>query len=251
MLKGTLKEIGLTENESNVYLALLELGESTSGKIIEKANIRTGRIYDILNSLKDKGMISEIQKDKIKRFSCAEPKRILDMLDKKKDTLEQQKNDIKNYIPEILNKINNSKSKTKIEIFTGFEGMKTAMLKETSHYKKGSEVFTIGIQNPEFYNKRTMDFFKYNIYNVRNRLNIKVRKINDESARKNIVQEEKTKNIITKYLPYPSVTTFNITENLVIIGLYGSEEIYITIEDEEVSKNFKTQFEFLWKIAKK
>jgi len=35
-----LQDIGLTKNEINVYLALLELGKSSAGKVLEKSNLQ-------------------------------------------------------------------------------------------------------------------------------------------------------------------------------------------------------------------
>mgnify|MGYP001584581154 FL=1 len=47
-LENLLKEIGLTAYESKVYLALLDIGKATSGEILKKAELRTGKIYEIL-----------------------------------------------------------------------------------------------------------------------------------------------------------------------------------------------------------
>jgi len=37
MIEQTLQEIGFTQNEIKVYLALLDLGESKSGEILKKS----------------------------------------------------------------------------------------------------------------------------------------------------------------------------------------------------------------------
>ena len=42
-----LEQIGLTKGESIVYLTLLKIGETTTGKIIEQAQISSGKIYEI------------------------------------------------------------------------------------------------------------------------------------------------------------------------------------------------------------
>ena len=51
MNEQLLEEIGLTKGEIKVYLTLLRLGETTTGKIIEKAQISSGKIYEILDKL--------------------------------------------------------------------------------------------------------------------------------------------------------------------------------------------------------
>src|SRR3989344_5620749 len=50
-----MQEAGLTEGEAKVYLALMELGSSTTGPIIEKAHVAKSIIYQLLDKLIQKG----------------------------------------------------------------------------------------------------------------------------------------------------------------------------------------------------
>ena len=62
----SLREAGLTDGEIKVYLALLELGAATTGPIIEKSGIARSIIYQILDKLMQKGLVSMVMKDKTK-----------------------------------------------------------------------------------------------------------------------------------------------------------------------------------------
>ena len=73
-----LLEAGLTEGEVKVYLALLEIGETTTGPLIKKAKVSASKCYDILERLIQKGLVSSSVKANMKYFSAADPKRILD-----------------------------------------------------------------------------------------------------------------------------------------------------------------------------
>ena len=53
-----LKELGLSKGQISVYSAVLELGISSLNKIQEKTGIERRNIYDILNKLIEKGLIS-------------------------------------------------------------------------------------------------------------------------------------------------------------------------------------------------
>ena len=53
--ENLLRDIGLTDNEIKIYLTLLKLGISTSSKIVENANTSSGKIYETLNKLFNKG----------------------------------------------------------------------------------------------------------------------------------------------------------------------------------------------------
>ncbi|MBI1961152.1 MAG: hypothetical protein HYS45_00445 [Parcubacteria group bacterium] len=55
-----LQNLGLSEKEAQIYLALLELGKSTVVQIAKQAKIKRPTTYLILDSLKQKGLVSEI-----------------------------------------------------------------------------------------------------------------------------------------------------------------------------------------------
>ena len=55
METSALKEAGLTPGEIKVYIALLKLGPSTTGPIIEKSHVAKSIIYQILDKLTTKG----------------------------------------------------------------------------------------------------------------------------------------------------------------------------------------------------
>ena len=56
-----LEDIGLTNAEIKVYLALLELGSSTAGPILEKSKLQNSVVHMTLNKLIDKGFVTFIK----------------------------------------------------------------------------------------------------------------------------------------------------------------------------------------------
>jgi sugar-specific transcriptional regulator TrmB len=59
--KRVLREIGLNVYEIDAYVALLESGESTAMETSRKANVPYSKIYEALNSLKEKGWIKSVE----------------------------------------------------------------------------------------------------------------------------------------------------------------------------------------------
>ena len=55
-----LENIGFTKGEIRVYLAMLDLGNTTTGPIILKSKVARSKVYEILERLKEKGLISEV-----------------------------------------------------------------------------------------------------------------------------------------------------------------------------------------------
>lgn len=58
--KRVLREIGLNAYEIDVYAVLLERGQITAMEISKKANVPYSKIYDTLNSLKNKGWLKSV-----------------------------------------------------------------------------------------------------------------------------------------------------------------------------------------------
>ena len=101
MDQSLLEQIGLTKSEINVYLALLELGSTSTGKIVEKSKASSSKIYEILDKLIQKGLASFIIKSGVKYFEAAPPDRILDYMEEKEKTIIKQKQEIRKLIPEL------------------------------------------------------------------------------------------------------------------------------------------------------
>ena len=107
-MKEKLKQMGLTEGESKTYLSLLKIGSSTVGPIVKDSRISYSKIYDVLNRLLDKGIISYTIREKTKYFQAANPNRLLDYLEKQQNQIKSNKKILKEIIPD-LQKIKNKK----------------------------------------------------------------------------------------------------------------------------------------------
>ena len=65
-LQTILAKIGLTTQESRVYLALLELQEAQTGQLCKFTKIASSNIYKILDALMKKGLASYRVQNNIK-----------------------------------------------------------------------------------------------------------------------------------------------------------------------------------------
>ena len=75
-IEKILKEIGLSDKEANVYLAVLELGESTVLPIAKKTRFKRTYCYDILSDLTEKNLVSFVVKKGRRRYKVEDPKKI-------------------------------------------------------------------------------------------------------------------------------------------------------------------------------
>lgn len=84
----TLKEIGLTAREANVYLQMLSIGVNPASTIARSAQINRTTCYTILANLLQKGFVQKTIKHNITFFTPIKPKLILQKLKYKKHELD-------------------------------------------------------------------------------------------------------------------------------------------------------------------
>ncbi len=116
-----LEDIGLTNAEIKVYLALLELGSATAGPILDKTGLQNSVVHMTLNKLVEKGFVSFVKEGKRNQYQAANPKHIIEFLNQKKERFEE-------ILPELLLKQQFAKAKPDIITFRGIRGIKELLL---------------------------------------------------------------------------------------------------------------------------
>jgi len=117
MLISDLEQLGLSEEEAKVYMAVLELGGSFVSAIAKKAKIHRVSCYHTLDKLVKKGIISSFTKDDIKYFSIDSPKILVNQIEEKLHKAQK-------ILPELLSITNTMAYKPKIQYYEGLRGIK-------------------------------------------------------------------------------------------------------------------------------
>ncbi|MBS3165795.1 hypothetical protein J4444_01610, partial [Candidatus Woesearchaeota archaeon] len=136
-IETILEEIGLTKNEIKIYLALLKLGSTSTGAILKETKIHASKVYDGLERLADKGLVSHVIVANIKQFKAVNPDRILDFLDDKKKKIEEQEKEIEKYLPQLKLFQESENEETEAEIFRGWKGLETVFNEGIKEMGKG------------------------------------------------------------------------------------------------------------------
>ena len=88
--KRLLKELGLSNYETEAYLKVVELGIAEASVICNETKIPFGRVYQELNSLVAKGLI-EVQNTRPKRYMARKPRLAFKtLLQQKRENMEKQ-----------------------------------------------------------------------------------------------------------------------------------------------------------------
>ncbi len=129
-----LEKIGLTRNEAIVYTSLLKLGSTAAQNLVKESELHRSRVYDALESLQRKGLASHVIKDFKKYFQAVEPNKLFHYI-------EEQKEHLKEILPELKRLEGMKKEEIKATIYKGKEGLKTI---HSEMLKEGKEIRVLG-----------------------------------------------------------------------------------------------------------
>ena len=249
-IEKVLENIGLTKNEIRVYLVLLSLGETTTGAIIKKTGMHTSKVYDALERLIDKGLVSYILVENRKQFRAVTPERLLDFLQEKKKKIDAQEKEIKHILPDLLSQTVSGNDETEAEIFKGWRGMDTVykLLRQT--LKSGDVNYVFGASKGEDPEK-TQDFFTHHLKLLAQK-KIKQKIIYNESARGHILENLKHKSLFeVRYLAATTPAEINIFGENVMTVLLAHKPTIILIKNKKIADSYRQYFEAMWKAAQR
>jgi HTH-type transcriptional regulator, sugar sensing transcriptional regulator len=118
--------MGLTSGEARVFLALLKLGSAKVGQIVRDSHVSYSKIYDVLDRLSSKGLVSHIILGNIKHFNAVEPYRLEEFIKRKEQEVRKQLDITNKIIPELAKVANRNRQNTMAEVFMGDKGIRTA-----------------------------------------------------------------------------------------------------------------------------
>jgi len=233
-----LQSLELTATESKAYLTLLETGKCLAGTIADRSHIHRRNVYDALESLLQKGLVTYIISNNRKYWSCISPERINSILEEKKSA-------ILNILPDLLNKFNANKSKQIVEVFEGLGGMKTFYDGILNSKKDLIILFATGkaYVMMNYYMKKWDDIMKKE--KIRQKILLNYDAIPESY--------KNTKGAEFRILPkeFSSPTQIFIYGDKSAVAIWAEEPVATLISNREITGGFRKYFKFLWKLGKK
>ena len=228
-----LKDAGLTNNESAVYLALVDLGPSLAGKLSRKTGLHRRTVYDVTETLIKKGLISYILENNRRIFTAVNPQHLIDIIDEKKNLLLPM-------ISDLRQRFIGSKRNEQTNFYRGKNGMKLVFESQLNC----KEILILGATR-EAYNAMPYYFKWFNERRKKKKVRLRVITSN-KSIQPKILAE-------TRYLPekYENPMVINVYGDSVAMVLWGSRPFALVVQQNEFALGYRKYFELLWKIAKK
>ncbi len=247
VLYRNLISIGFYEKEALVYLALLELGKRTVTVIARNSNINRTTVYDILDSLAAKGLVSISGKEPLQEYVAESPDKILDLVKKDIEQKQAQLKETEDLVPQ-LKSIHNVSDRPRVRFYEGKLGIEevyedTLTAHETIRaYANVYEMHkSLPSYFPKYYKRRTAKGINIRAIIPSNTAGLeRISKDSEEARESALVPEDKV------YFS-PEI---NIYDNKIMIASW-KEKLGIIIESKEIADAMKTIYELAWTEAKR
>jgi sugar-specific transcriptional regulator TrmB len=228
-----LSKLGLTESESTIYYSVLKLGTCTVKQISKECGFHRTNIYDILEQLKEKGLVTYFKEANSVKYSVSDPQNLYGLLREKKELLDK-------IFPEIegLRKI--SSEEIQVEVYKGNEGMKSAF---RDMIKESKPIYAFGVKGQ--LREKLPVFAEQWLRDMKNK-KIKYYGVYTKRHPPEYYTEIK---YVSEELSGP-VATF-VYGDKININIWEPTLVSIVIKSKLVAQMYKKHFDLLWKIARK
>jgi len=242
-----LRNIGLTESEAKIYIVLLQHRELKAGMISKKVNIPSSHIYEILDKLLKKGLISFKLINNVKIFLPADPESIYSIIREKEEQIEREKRDLKEFISN-LKKIEIKEHKQNdFKYFEGINGVRSMFTEFITNSEPNTKMYIASAPIAyEKWNAFLIELF----HKPRIKNNIHLQIIIPTKLKKYGKERKKLRPIEIKYSETEMESEFGVTEDYVYFLSYGDKPYALLIKDKNFANTHKKIFKTMWDTIK-
>ena len=241
-----LKSIGFDDKEVSVYAAILPLGSASIRAIAEKTGINRGTVYDILEALSAKGLISSEKRGSKRKFIADSPEKVLEELEKSEKSIQLKKRKVQEAMPTLLSFYAKQGGRPTVEYFDDDQGIKTILEDVLETGRKLEEKMTY------VYSSRPVRDYLYRLFpeftreKIKFGIKTKVVALGVGGDPKNFKMAERRwlKDEAPAYflLYGPKIALISVAEDEKPFG--------VVVSDEKIAKTQKIIFESLWERLK-
>ncbi len=247
-----LEAIGLTNGEARVYKALCENGASTVGPICDISKVHRSIIYQILEKLIEKGIVSCIIDSNSKVYQAAPPSMLLHFVEEEQNELEVKKKKLVELFP-LIAQLQASGKRANATIYSGFSGILTATFNILDRLKKGEHYYMVHIPaaQPSYHHAMWEKFQR-----IRSKRGILGRQLYNPAVDDATLKARNAHNGVdarrmhikfetppTYYFVYKDVTVIALSQ--------GATPLAVEIVNQEIADGFRAYCDWLWNNSKK
>lgn len=234
-----LRTLGLSDKESKIYLALLELGRASAYTIATKAGIKKPTTYVLLEELIEKNFVLRVPKSKKQLFVARQPRELF-------ERTRAELSDAESLIPELMSLMRQSDSEVKTLFFEGESGIRDAWWYKLDEFKdtEMKAFYASTVDFPSNVAKAAHDWNKELV-----RLGVKTRAIVPEHPSlaewRRLDSSHSRKVRVVPHSQYSSRIAIEINDRLVRILMFKDLQA-IVIDNPQVAETMSEIFEMAW-----
>lgn len=232
-----LREIGLTDNEVRIYLFLLKRGISSPSEVATELGFHRGYVYDALERLHEKEVVSALFRSGKKHYQAASPTSIAELLRLRLESFEA-------IVPVLMGLASFHKESTTVELHKGKKVYRTLLKDTIASIRDEKELYVFGVDEERLMEKEPIYMQQYFTL-------IKERKLKEKVIIRMGGARLKHPSVTYRELPeeYIGNTSQFIYKDKVATLILGVPDYLIVVENSRVADTSRKQFELLWSAA--
>ncbi len=241
-IQAILKECGLSASKSQVYLAALQVGTGTAQDIAAKAGIPRTTAHEILQQLKNAGLVNFTTKGRTLFFTAEKPTKIQTML-------RDRERKIVSVMPELLSLYKTQGARPSVRVYEGLEGVKTVF--EDTLTTSTKKLYGI-LSMADLYDVPGKDYMK-DYVNRRVAAGIVLNVVrSEEKEAEETWSTSTTEHRELRYAPRSFIfpMTVYLYDNKVAIVSTQKETFGMIMESQDFYATLKNFFDIMWQVSR-
>jgi sugar-specific transcriptional regulator TrmB len=243
-----LQHFGLSDKETKVYVAALELGPSPVQVIARKAGVNRATTYVQIASLNGRGLMSSYDKGKKRYFVAESPERLMAIYEDEMQHLKDKENILKEILPD-LKRMRPVDGVPTVRLFEGHDGLETVRQELLKSQEKTFCDF-LGVDD---YIRSVPSASRLRQVRRVKEAGIKGKAIMAMTEPGELVPADRPTHldrrvVSSKELDIPGELT--VFDNKIVMLSYKGDPVAVLIESKELSTIIRSLFELAWKAVK-
>ncbi len=253
-LSSFLKTLGLSGNEVKVYSATLMVDDISIAELAVKTGIHRVALYPLVASLKKKGLITDLLKNKKQRLQALNPKHIKDLITDQRRAVRKAEIKYEELLPELNLLYKNSSPTPKVRFFEGIDGMRQMNRDIIETLADGGTTYSYShVDNLE---KAFSGYVSEKEGHVDNRVSHGIYNkaiVADSPLIEKLIRERQKRLLDIAVVPpsiFPYVNDITIYKNKFSIISLAQEYVGVIIESKSIYEDQLAIFRLAWEGAK-
>ncbi|MFH1047994.1 MAG: helix-turn-helix domain-containing protein [Patescibacteria group bacterium] len=238
-----LRQVGLSDKEIRVYLALLSCGASSAKRLSKDTELPKSAVSESLAKLQDSGLISAFQKHKKQQYAAEDPEKLLDLVVQREQNMLNLKRRVNELLPELKSIYSHGGNRSTIKYYEGLKGvdiiLKDVLTSMTEH--SGDKCYRV-FSSPRLRQFIYTNFPHFTKERIARGIRVKVLVTGDEQPSRPLMEQ--------KSIPVSdSVPTycFVYLNKISFISIDSDDNVSgVIIDDANIAGTQKIIFDHIW-----